>query len=188
MNAADALAGRPPGVASFTVIQGSHRIARQEDVVLSTLLGSCVAACLWDEVAQVGGMNHFLLPHARTADEREANVGWGAHAMELLINDLLKAGASRRGLRAKLFGGARIRAGLTDVGEQNAAFAERFLADEGVPVESSSLRGDRGRRLQFWPMSGRARQIFLTRNDIAPAPPRAAPPPARVAGGELELF
>ncbi len=188
MSGAALLAERPRAGAGFTVIQGSHRIARREDVVLSTLLGSCVAACLWDEAAQVGGMNHFLLPHARTADEREANVGWGAHAMELLINDLLKAGASRFGLRAKLFGGARIRAGLTDVGEQNAAFAERFLADEGIPVESSSLRGDRGRRLQFWPMSGRARQILMARDEAAPLAPRPVERPAPPTGGDLELF
>ena len=185
MNAAAARLREGP---VHTVIQGSHRIARREEVVLSTLLGSCVAACLWDEAAQVGGMNHFLLPTARTTDEREANVSRGAHAMELLINDLLKAGASRYGLRAKLFGGARIRAGLTDVGEQNAAFAERFLADEGIPVESSSLRGDRGRRLQFWPMSGRARQIFMAAGEAAAPAPRVVAPPPPATGGELELF
>lgn len=172
---------------SYTVIQGEHRIARGEDIVLSTLLGSCVAACLWDEIAQVGGMNHFLLPAARTRGEAAANVNLAVHAMELLLNDLFKAGAARARMQAKLFGGAWLREGLTNIGEENAAFAERFLKDEGIAVTGGSLRGDRGRRLQFWPMSGRARQIYMRRDDEfapVPAPVRRAPEPA----GELELF
>ncbi len=176
----------PPPQSVHTVIQGDRRIARNEDVVLSTLLGSCVAACLWDETAQVGGMNHFLLPMARSAGEEAQNRSQGVHAMELLINDLLKAGARRRGLQAKLFGGAWIREGLTNIGDQNATFAERFLADEGVAVVGGSLRGDRGRRLRFWPMTGRASQIWMAR-DEAPAP-STRPAPAPQGGGELELF
>ena len=172
---------------SYTVIQGEHRISRGQDVVLSTLLGSCVAACLWDETAQVGGMNHFLLPAARTHGEAAANVSLGVHAMELLLNDLFKAGAARGRMQAKLFGGAWLREGLTNIGEENASFAERFLQAEAIPVTGGSLRGDRGRRLQFWPMSGRARQIFMQRDDhvtVAAPPPRRAPEPS----GDLELF
>lgn len=177
---------RPPP--TVTVIQGRRHVARREEVVLSTLLGSCVAACLWDEAAQVGGMNHFLLPVARSRGEAQATLSEGVHAMELLINDLLKAGARRHAMQAKLFGGARIRAGLTDVGEQNAAFAERFLHDEGIPLVGGSLRGERGRRLQFWPMSGRARQSWIA-GDGEPAGIRApAPVAAAEPAGELELF
>ena len=183
--AASASAARVSG-RTHTVIQGSRRIARRDDVVLSTLLGSCVAACLWDEAAQVGGMNHFLLPAARTRAEEADKLSQGVHAMELLINDLLKAGASRAGLQAKLFGGAWLREGLTNIGEENAAFAERFLRDEGIPVAGASLRGDRGRRLQFWPMSGRARQIFMQRD--APPPPTPLPLRTPEPVGELELF
>ncbi len=171
---------------THTIIQGQHRIARSENVVLSTLLGSCVAACLWDEQAEVGGMNHFLLPHARTCSERDQSRNRGVHAMELLINELLKAGAHRSGLQAKLFGGAWIREGLTNIGEQNAAFAERFLKDEGIAVVGGSLRGDRGRRLQFWPISGRARQSWLQRDDV-PRPVTALPRVAE-SSGDLELF
>ncbi len=179
-------ADRFDGSRNHTVIQGRRHVARREDVVLSTLLGSCVAACLWDEAAQVGGMNHFLLPHAQTLGRETENVLHGVHAMELLINDLLKAGASRGRLQAKLFGGSWLRAGLTDVGDQNATFAERFLLAEGIAVVGGSLRGDKGRRVQFWPMSGRARMIWL-RRDEAPAP---APAPVRAPepSGELELF
>ena len=171
---------------THTVIQGQHRIARQQDVILSTLLGSCVAACLWDEHAEIGGMNHFLLPHARTCNERDQVRSNGVHAMELLINDLLKAGAHRDGLQAKIFGGARICEGLTNIGEQNATFAEHFLRDEGITLVGGSVRGDRGRRLQFWPMSGRARQSWLLREEV----PSQASPVARMAdlAGELDLF
>ena len=163
---------------SITIIQGERRVARSQDVVLATLLGSCVAACLWDGVAQVGGMNHFLLPN-----QGAQSVSYGVHAMELLINDLLIAGASRARMQAKLFGGARIRQGLTDIGEQNATFAERFLANEGVALVGSSLRGERGRRVQFWPMTGRARQIYLEPSEPAPI----VQPPAQT-GGDLEMF
>ena len=170
---------------SLTVIQGSHHVARDEDLVLSTLLGSCVAACIWDEGARVGGMNHFLLPNARTDPGDTGGFSRGVHAMELLINDLLKAGGRRRNLEAKLFGGASINTGLTDIGEQNASFAERFLYHEGIALKGGSLRGTRGRRLQFWPMSGRARQSL-----IALISPRVAMPPLPVAAdtGALELF
>ena len=107
-------------------------------------------------------MNHFLLP----GDQFDAGGGGaerhGVHAMELLVNGLLRRGAVRSRLEAKLFGGARIMSGLTDIGEKNATFAERFLRAEKIPVVGGSLRGDRGRRIQFWPVSGRARQIMLT--------------------------
>jgi chemotaxis protein CheD len=81
--------------------------------------------------------------------------------MELLINDILRRGGKRHRLEAKLFGGGRMFNGLTDVGECNASFAERFLKDEGVPVLGGSLRGPQARRVQFWPACGRAMQRFV---------------------------
>ena len=88
------------------VVQGEYRVIRDPRVVLTTILGSCVATCIWDDVAGVGGMNHFLLP----GDEAGGSdhVKYGVNAMELLINGLLKEGASRARLRAKLFGGAKV--------------------------------------------------------------------------------
>lgn len=106
-----------PPLRSIHVIQGTHAVSNDPDTVLSTVLGSCVATCLWDDRAGWGGMNHFLLPEA-TGSDAEATL-FGAYAVELLINELLKHGASKSSLRAKLFGGGRIVDGLSDIGAKN---------------------------------------------------------------------
>ncbi|HQT46773.1 MAG TPA: chemotaxis protein CheD [Acidocella sp.] len=147
----------------INIVQGEQHVDSNPDVVLTTLLGSCVAACIWDSEAGVGGMNHFLLPGGER-DAREsagASMRYGVYAMELLVNGLLRKGAQRGRLQAKVFGGACMMQGLTDVGELNAAFTERFLRAENIPLIGGSLRGSHGRRIQFWPSSGRARQAFL---------------------------
>lgn len=127
------------------------------DLVVTTTLGSCVASCLYDPYARVGGMNHFLLPHGEAFEGPDA-IRYGAHAMELLINGLLHAGAKKSRLVAKLFGGARLSERLPDVGGANAAFAEHFLRHEGIVYLGGSMRGSAARRIEFWPESGRARQ------------------------------
>ena len=143
--------------------QGEHQISADPAVVLTTVLGSCVATCLCDPVAGVGGMNHFLLPTGKAEGVDEGR-RYGAYAMELLINELLRSGARRERLEAKLFGGARMFGGLSDVGASNAAFAEKFLRDEGIPVVGSSLGGLSARRVQYWPTTGRAQQRTVTDN------------------------
>lgn len=165
------------------VIQGTQATSDDPDVVLVTVLGSCVATCLWDETVGVGGMNHFLLPEA-SSNSTEKTL-FGAYAMELLINELLKKGARKSHLQAKLFGGGRIVSGLSDIGAQNAEFARRFLEREGVPCVSESLGGDLGRRVRFWPATGRAQQIFIQSNvDMLPVRPRPQPEDA----GDVNLF
>lgn len=164
--------------------QGEHYVTSDPDEVLSTVLGSCVALCLRDPVAGVGGMNHFLLPDG-AGKGTDAGRRYGAYLMEVLINDVLKAGGRRERLEAKLFGGGRMFDSLTDVGAANADFAERFLADEAIPVVSSSLRGAGGRRVHYWPVSGRALQRNV-HDAVAPAPVVAPMPP--VEAGALELF
>ncbi len=164
--------------------QGEHHVTSDRSVMLTTILGSCVAMCLRDPDTGVGGMNHFLLPEGDGAGT-DAGRRYGAYAMELLINDVLKAGARRDRLEAKLFGGGRMFASLKDVGLANADFAERFLRDEGIPVVGGSLRGTGGRRLHYWPATGRALQRAVTDNHV----PVAAPPPAAARdSGAVELF
>ena len=168
------------------VIQGEFVVMDDPGVVLTTILGSCVAACLRDPHIGVGGMNHFLLPGAVGDD----GLRYGVQAMELLVNGLLRRGARRERMEAKLFGGARLFDGLTDVGDQNAAFAERFLRDEGVAFTGGSLRGARARRVQFWPVSGRARQIFLAPSEatVFASERQRRPEPRDHGGGAVELF
>jgi chemotaxis protein CheD len=166
------------------VIQGEQHVTDDPEVMLTTILGSCVAACLRDPDAGIGGMNHFLLPDSEGAAQR-----FGAHAMELLVNDILRRGGRRHRLEAKLFGGGRMFNGLSDVGEANATFAERFLRDEGIPVLGGSLRGGKARRLQYWPVSGRVLQRFVDDPNqirtLQEVPARRAPP---VDEGSVDFF
>ena len=179
------------------VVQGEFAVTDDPEVMLGTILGSCVAACMHDPVARVGGMNHFLLPGEKGANSTGAQsrtgpqaMRYGVQSMELLLNALYRMGARRERLQVKLFGGARVIDGLSDVGQQNAAFAERFLASEGIVMTGGSLRGDQARRIQFWPVSGRVRQMALVDPGRVLEAERARPvrAPAVADDGELELF
>lgn len=124
---------------TITVIQGEFRISDSPTVVLSTILGSCIAVCLYDRVAKIGGMNHFLLPGQHSSSNLD--VRYGVNAMELLINGLLKSGADRKHLTAKLFGGSSIAKNLGKIGESNITFAREYLRNEKIPCVSESLGG-----------------------------------------------
>jgi chemotaxis protein CheD len=167
------------------LIQGECRVSADPAVVLATTLGSCVAACIRDPVAGVGGMNHFLLPQSDDA-EGLVSLRYGAFAMELLVNGLLGAGAKRGRLQAKLFGGGRLSDGLSDIGDKNSRFARDFLEREGIAFAGGSLGGAQARRIQFWPVTGRVRQLVLARSDALLFQPK----PSRQAGsdGSVELF
>jgi len=172
------------------IVQGEQFVSEDPNICIATLLGSCVAACLRDPVANVGGMNHFLLPGSDSPRGEAADLGIGVHAMELLVNALLAHGARRERIEAKLFGGARVVAGLTAVGEKNAKFAEEFLRREGIQHVGGSLRGDARRRLQYWPVSGRARQVFMasTAPELVARETKPIILPREEDSGELDLF
>lgn len=184
---ADPMAGN---VKRIHVVQGEQFVTEDPEAVLSTLLGSCVAACIRDPIAGVGGMNHFLLPGGRQQAFNTEAQRHGVHAMELLVNALLQRGARRERLEAKLFGGARLIDGLTDVGRQNADFAERFLTDEGIRHVGGSLRGEHGRKVQYWPLSGRARQSLMERDSqkVFEVERRTRPVKPVESDGSVELF
>ena len=167
--------------ARINIVQGEYHVSGDKVLSISTLLGSCVAACINDPVAEVGGMNHFLLPGDAAASPLFSR--HGVHLMELLINGLLKKGAARHRLEAKLFGGARTMLGLGDIGATNAKFAQDFLRREGIAITGGSLGGETGRRIQFWPASGRAMQKFVRAVEEKPVAVPALPPT-----GDLELF
>ena len=182
-----ATADLPAKERTLHIVQGEHAISADRGLVLVTILGSCVAACLRDPYAGIGGMNHFLLPGRDDAGQEDHAERYAVHAMELLVNGLLSQGASRRRLEAKLFGGACTMRGLADVGSKNGAFAVAFLTREGIPIVSECLGGRAGRRIQYWPVEGRARRSFM---DYDACPQAATPPKPAVSpnAGSLELF
>ena len=165
----------------FNITQGEHLASADSEVTISTLLGSCVACCIWDPIASVGGMNHILL--ATTSRNNASCDMAGVNAMELLINDLLKLGARRDRLMAKAFGGAQMIDGLSNIGQANCTFATQFLETENIECVSSSLGGNAARHIIFTPASGAVR-VKIQRN-IAPEP---AAPVVQVKGNDLELF
>ncbi|MEM1064089.1 MAG: chemotaxis protein CheD [Pseudomonadota bacterium] len=165
------------------IAQGEQALGRDDAAVIHTILGSCVAACLRDPVLRIGGMNHILLP-----DHAGSPIGMqsaGAGAMERLINALMKAGADRQRLEAKLFGGAAIVRGLTDVGQRNTAFALSYLENEGIPCVAQSIGGRSARQIKFWPASGRVRQRLVQDSDLKESVPTVADAPP---GSDLELL
>lgn len=140
------------------------------DVLIVTVLGSCVSVCLYDEIAGVGGMNHFMLPdHHDEGSVASASARYGSYAMEMLINNLLKAGAVRTRLQAKVFGAGRVLPGMhhTDIGARNAAFAQHYLAEERIPVRAQDLLDVYPRKVYFFPAEGRVlvKRIRSLHND-----------------------
>lgn len=140
-------------------IQAGGVHASQAPTVVCTVLGSCIAACLWDPEAGVGGMNHFMLPHdpAGRAETEGAAARFGIHAMELLINGILGAGGVKSRLLAKLVGGAMVLGSDDRVARENLQFARKFLQVEGIPITSERTGGQLPMVVHFVTTSGRAR-------------------------------
>ena len=141
------------------VVQGTYYVSAHPDATFSTVLGSCISVCLYDPLAAIGGMNHFLLPGGRGTDS--GHIRFGVNAMEKLINELLKNGACKTRLLAKVFGGARMSTTLSDIGGQNAAFTHTFLTNEGITSVSESVGGSLARRVIFRPTTGHAKMLFV---------------------------
>lgn len=142
-----------------TVHQGDCLTSDDPGVTLSTVLGSCVAACIRDVVAGIGGMNHFLLaePKGSASDRFGASARYGAFAMEQLINRVLSRGTGRKSnLEIKVFGGGIISGAMQDVGAKNLDFVHDFLANEGYRAANEDVGGTFARRLLYKPVSGRA--------------------------------
>jgi chemotaxis protein CheD len=137
-------------------IGGVH--AADEPIVIKTLLGSCIAVCLFDPVSRAGGMNHFMLPRGRDDGSADAT-RFGVHAMDRLVTGVMKAGGQRRRLIAKVFGGAHVldlKDSASAVPRQNIEFAGEYLLQEGFPVRSWDVGGSFAREVLFHLPSGRA--------------------------------
>lgn len=159
--------------------------ASGQPTVIKTLLGSCIAVCLHDAVRGVGGMNHFMLPWGDGGGDDAGR--FGVHAMDLLIGAIMKAGGDRRGLVAKVFGGANVLdvpGPVVDVPRQNVEFIRAFLEEEEIPVVSADVGGRYARHVHFHTQDGRA-FVKRVRRVRAEEQPRAAP---AVKYGEITLF
>jgi chemotaxis protein CheD len=142
-------------------IQPGEYYATNKDMALVTVLGSCVSACLRDRESGVGGMNHFMLPEEGKLGDARGNMGpggrYGVHAMELLINQILKLGGRRDRLEAKVFGGGNVLQGfmLSNVGRLNAEFIVEYLHLESIPIVARDLLDVWPRKIYFFPRTGR---------------------------------
>ena len=145
-------------MSSVYISQGQHAVGKDEDMIVSTILGSCISICLWDPVARVGGMNHLLLPDVK---QQNASMTAGAVDMDQLINKMMPLGAERPRLRAKLFGGSSMLKGRTDIGSRNAEFGRSYLRNEGIPCDAEDTGGTKARRLKYWPATGVAKMMLV---------------------------
>lgn len=150
------------GMIIAKILPGEFYVTTSSEII-STVLGSCISACVWDEVNGIGGMNHFLLPqkNANSSDGWGGTTGYTARygnwAMEYLVNEVIKHGATRNNMKAKIFGGGKIiNAMTTDVGNGNVEFVLEYLKLENIPIIANDTGGPWPRKVMFNPMTGRA--------------------------------
>ncbi|HEX5353548.1 MAG TPA: chemoreceptor glutamine deamidase CheD [Rhodanobacteraceae bacterium] len=148
------------GRMSVKILPGEY-YASVQDEVITTVLGSCVSACVHDPEAGIGGMNHFMLP-APTRDGGRwgdtlagRSARYGSDAMEQLVNAVLKAGGMRHRLQVKIFGGGRVLARMTDIGSRNIEFVRHYLGAEGLRLTAEDVGGMQPRQVRFYPHTGR---------------------------------
>lgn len=156
------------------VLGGHYAVSADPDTVLMTVLGSCVSACIYDPVTNIGGMNHFILPTSGGLEIAEQPERYGDLAMRTLVDDLYSHGAERRNLRTKLFGGRTRKSSGYDPGSLNSAFARRFLLEEGIKLVDSSLGDDLARWIAFHPTTGRVQMKITAATMLAPSIPGIA--------------
>jgi chemotaxis protein CheD len=181
-------------VDAIKILPGQYHSARAEGAI-TTVLGSCVSTCLWDPVERIGGMNHFMLPGdtASAGSPWAASARFGVYAMEVLINEMIRLGADRRRMIAKVFGGAQLLAGFErlDVGAKNSEFVLDFLRVEGIRVAAQDLLGVCPRKVHFFIDSGKVqvKRLSLTPNETVQKREREyLSRLAARSSGEIEIF
>ena len=199
-------APRKPGEANFFFYDAHFRneavkvlpgefFVYDEDILVMTTLGSCIAACLWDRDKRIGGMNHFLLPDMGAGSTGGDSGRYGSYAMDLLIGEMVKRGATRGGMEAKIFGGGAVISGMNtiNVGERNTAFVLDYLRTERISVVNKDVLDIYPRKVCFLPASGKAmvKRLASANTEALAAQERAAAKrsaPAASSGGSVDLF
>jgi chemotaxis protein CheD len=200
----DALKARPPkpGEASFfyrdhhfnvdtvKVLPGEYYVT-SDDLMIMTVLGSCIAACIWDPKVRVGGMNHFMLPEGAG----DTSGRYGSYAMELLINEMIKLGARRESMQAKVFGGGQVMHSFTtmNVGERNTAFVLDYLQTERISIISKDVLDIYPRKVCYFPATGKAMVKRLAHShpetlETQEVRGNAATVAKTTSGGSVDLF
>lgn len=145
----------------LNVLPGEFKMTTKKDEVISTLLGSCIAACIRCTKTGIGGLNHFLLPstRGRNIEDDSQAMRYGDYAMEVLIGSILRAGGSRSDLEAKIFGGANMfqTEASNPVGRSNIQFVLDFIHSEGIALAAEDIGGKAGRKIYFHPPSGKVK-------------------------------
>ncbi|MDF1482765.1 chemoreceptor glutamine deamidase CheD [Extensimonas sp. H3M7-6] len=179
------------GRVAVKVLPGEYFVTGA-DMLITTVLGSCIAACLWDGRVRIGGMNHFMLPEGEQGD---VSGRYGSYAMELLINQMLKLGARRENLQAKIFGGGQVMHNFTtmNVGERNTHFVREYLRTEHIPIVSDDVLDIYPRKVAFFPVTGKAMVKRLAHAhpetlEVQEARGNAATVARTTAGGSIDLF
>ncbi len=167
-----------------------------KDMLIVTVLGSCVAACIRDRVSGLGGMNHFMLPDGGGDGDNpvSASMRYGTYAMEVLINQLLKSGARRENMEAKVFGGGAVLRGFTaiNVGERNAEFVLKYLKAEKMRITAEDLNDVYPRKVYFFPRTGKVlvKKLMQVHNDTLAKREQdyASKLKTNTVSGDVELF
>jgi chemotaxis protein CheD len=177
------------------VYPGDFYVTTNKNEMLVTVLGSCVAACIRDPLTHFGGMNHFMLPEDESGQwgTELMSTRYGNHAMEKLVNELIKLGCPRERMEVKVFGGGNVIDSQHAIGSKNAEFITRYLQAEGLKCIAQDLGGDYPRRIEFLPATGRVVRRLLRRTDSAPivreeVAYQSSLSSSSMAAGEIELF
>jgi chemotaxis protein CheD len=142
------------GCYGVNIKQGEYCVTDQP-VVITTVLGSCISVCLYEKRSGLGGVNHFMLPKKSDDTDMFRPFRYGAFSMEQMVNQLLKQGVVKERLEAKVIGGAQMMGKLSNIGQLNIDFIMRYLSDEKLQLNAQDLGGDQGRKLAFFPNTGR---------------------------------
>jgi chemotaxis protein CheD len=150
---------------NVNVAPGNFYVTDKNDEMISTVLGSCVAACIRNPITGLGGLNHFLLAEPGESVTSPSN-RYGSFAMEQLINEILKHGGKRSLLEVKVFGGSHLLNNSHRIGDHNIDFIHRYLSDEGIPIKVEDVGGERPRKIHYWPSTGKVMRLLIAPTEI----------------------